>query len=177
MKSSQTFCYGSLIVGFGYKDNEYELKTCRSDIYECFENKKEVECFRFFSRDGYETLLLLTKELMLYDSTLLRKPSILILNKVENDESQRKAEEILNSFEKRIIPRSIQDLAPFEFPQFQETMKISAKERINLEKVAEVFRSELDRIAVEQEIEAGGEMMSPEERRERLGFELSHGIQ
>ena len=113
----------------------------------------------------------------MYDSTLLRKPSVLILNKVEDDESHRKAEEILNSFEKRIIPRSIQDLAPFEFPQFQETMNISAKERINLEKVADVFRSELDRIAVEQEIEAGGEMMSPEERRERLGFELSHGLQ
>ena len=132
--------------------------------------------FSYF-RDGYETLLLLTKELMLYDSTLLCKPSILILNKVEDEQSQKIAEQIMNNFDKRIIPRSIQDMQPLEFPKFQKTLTISAKEKIGLEQVAEVFRSELDRIALEQEIEAGGKMMTVEERREKLRFEMSHGMQ
>ena len=114
---------------------------------------------------------------MLYDSTLLCKPSILILNKVEDELSQKIAEQIMKNFDERIIPRSIQDMQPLEFPKFQKTLAISAKEKIGLEQVAEVFRSELDRIALEQEIEAGGKMMTVEERREKLRFEMSHGMQ
>ena len=68
----------------------------------------------------------------------------------------------------------MEQFGPFEMPSFQEILKISAQEKIGLEKVADVFREQLDSVAMENEVLSGGPFLSPEQKEKRLRFELSH---
>ncbi|XP_075262197.1 GTP-binding protein 10-like isoform X2 [Convolutriloba macropyga] len=126
------------------------------------------------NRSGYETLLLLMKELELYDASLLFKPGILLLNKVEDLQSHEEADFIIESLSSKFVPESIKEFEPFSFPDFTEVVKVSAKEKLGLDKVAELFREELDKVALE-EVE-GGLSLTAEEKQERLAFDLTHGL-
>ncbi|CAE1246955.1 Probable GTP-binding protein OBGM, mitochondrial,GTP-binding protein 10 homolog,GTP-binding protein 10,GTPase Obg [Acanthosepion pharaonis] len=97
-------------------------------------------------RTAFETLILLNKELELYQPELLSKPAILVLNKVESKKDQETAEYILEKVRK--LPDSVKEVEEYmlsnEYVQFEHMMTISAKKKINTSKLKDKLREYLD---------------------------------
>ncbi|CAI9728447.1 GTP-binding protein 10 [Octopus vulgaris] len=97
-------------------------------------------------RSAFETILLLNKELELYQPDLIRKPAILVLNKVENEKDKQIAEEVLDLVQQR--PESLANMEKYMLPNenvtFDHVMTISAKKRIATEELKLKIREFLD---------------------------------
>lgn len=97
-------------------------------------------------RTAFETLILLNKELELYQPELLSKPAILVLNKVESKKDQETAKYILEKVSK--LPDSVKEveeyMLPNEYVQFEHMMTISAKKKINTSELKDKLREYLD---------------------------------
>jgi len=100
-------------------------------------------------RTPISTIILLNKELELYNESLVDKPCLLILNKVDKDiHGEENAEETLRDVE------NIEDIVgeldpalgitPRKIVQFDETFVISAKMGVNISYVRERLRHWLD---------------------------------
>lgn len=97
-------------------------------------------------RNCLENVYALNKELELYDSTLLQKPTILLVNKMDKNGSE---EEFLR-YEKSFNDLSIgleqcpEEIRPTELLNFDRVIPISAKNRKEIEKVTENIRDVID---------------------------------
>lgn len=97
-------------------------------------------------RNCLENVYALNKELELYDSTLLQKPTILLVNKMDTNGSE---EEFLR-YEKNFKDLSIgleecpEEIRPTELLNFERIIPISAKNRKEIDKVKENIRSVID---------------------------------
>lgn len=97
-------------------------------------------------RNCLENVYALNKELELYDSTLLQKPTILLVNKMDKNGSE---EEFLR-YEKNFNDLSIgleqcpEEIRPTELLNFDRVIPISAKNRKEIDKVTENIRDAID---------------------------------
>lgn len=109
-------------------------------------------------RSFLETIYALNKELELYDRSILDKPAILLLNKVD----QEGAAKILNRDDKVLsnlqegLETCPEQLRPQELMRFQRIIPISAKNSDKVDYVKEVIRDVIDRDA-EQKLCDGGD--------------------
>ena len=101
---------------------------------------------------------------------------MLLLNKVEDKKSEQLASEIQEKYSRGMVPDTIKEFEPFAMPAFKDVLTISAQKKLGLAKFTEVTRELLDTQALENEVESGGELMTPEQKKERLAFELTHGL-
>ncbi|KAH3721511.1 GTP-binding protein 10-like [Dreissena polymorpha] len=128
------------------------------------------------ARTAFETLLLLNKELELYNKDLLHKPAVVALNKIDTDATG----DITNSVVDRIkhLPESLSDvdqsLHPETLIKFREIYKISTLEEINIETMKGRLRACLDVFASEQDIRMKDERVLDQEQEMRK-IESVHG--
>lgn len=54
---------------------------------------------KFEARDAFENVVYLNKELEMFDSALVHKPSILVLNKMDTENARQKYEDFIQKFE------------------------------------------------------------------------------
>ncbi|CAF0727115.1 unnamed protein product [Brachionus calyciflorus] len=103
---------------------------------------------KFDARDAFETVVFLNKELEMYDSSLVQKPSILVLNKMDTENSRGKYDRFMELFEN--YENSIQKIEeywrPIEKINFESIFKISAKTNMNIEEVCLEFRELIDEL-------------------------------
>uniref|UniRef100_H2ZNJ7 GTP-binding protein 10 n=1 Tax=Ciona savignyi TaxID=51511 RepID=H2ZNJ7_CIOSA len=104
-------------------------------------------------RDALETLQLLTEELKLYDETLLSKPSLLAVNKMDLPGSEKVYQELideLNKWEGKIILPSFPkichpiDTESNEIMKFKEVFPISAQTGIGSQELTTRIRELID---------------------------------
>lgn len=113
-------------------------------------------------RNCLENIYALNKELELYDSTLLQKPTILLVNKMDSNGSE---EEFLR-YEKNFNDLSIglkecpEEIRPTELLNFDRVIPISAKHRKEIDKVTHNIREVIDE-AHDREI---NENIDPDEK-------------
>lgn len=97
-------------------------------------------------RNCLENVYSLNKELELYDSTLLEKPSILLVNKMDIDGSIDKFIEYENYFNdlNLAIEKIPEDIRPEKLLTFERVIPISAKMYQEVDKVKEEIRDVID---------------------------------
>ncbi|CAH1237930.1 GTPBP10 [Branchiostoma lanceolatum] len=105
-------------------------------------------------RTAFQTVALLMKELELYKSDLVDKPTVLAINKMDIQGAEEKAEELLyklNHFEDAVteLPK---DMRPKRRVEFEDIFQISAKEKQGLNELKGKVRVILDE-ALEEEQE------------------------
>ncbi|PAA93902.1 hypothetical protein BOX15_Mlig031737g1 [Macrostomum lignano] len=108
-------------------------------------------------RSGLETILLLNRELELYDPDLVRKPALAILNKIDKPGGRDCADEVTARLND-LTPDSLAtefpaEIRPNELVKFDEVIAVSAKERINTDYLKQRLRYWLDKRAEEQQRE------------------------
>lgn len=97
-------------------------------------------------RTCVQNIFSLMKEIELYDSELLKRPSLLLLNKIDKDENKVLLEKLkddlidMENFRKD-CPEEIQ---PTKIVQFEDVISISAKEKHYLTDVSQRIRQILD---------------------------------
>ncbi|KAL3831429.1 hypothetical protein ACJMK2_023180 [Sinanodonta woodiana] len=100
---------------------------------------------KYQSRSAFETLLLLNKELELFNPEMLDKPAILALNKIDTDHNST-ADHVIDLVKN--LPDSLSEVPKEMHPQrlvkFDEIFKMSAKNRENTDIVKERLRELLD---------------------------------
>lgn len=117
-----------------------------------------------FARDPFQTVCLLLRELATYDAALSRRPTLLCVNKVENDAGLNAVRDLvarLNDFDAAVAAAFPGDdeeslgLRAMAKPSFHDVHAISAKDNINLQPLAENLFSLLlrDRRTAEREEE------------------------
>lgn len=100
-------------------------------------------------RNYLETIFALNKELELYDRSILDKPAILLLNKVDKEESAMELsryESVLHNLEEG-LEQCPEELRPEQAMKFERIIPISAKESDKIEYAKEVIRDVIDREA------------------------------
>ncbi|EFA04101.2 GTP-binding protein 10 homolog [Tribolium castaneum] len=101
-------------------------------------------------RSCLETVLLLNKELELYNKDLLEKPSMLVINKMDTENSHQKYSEIKDLL-KNLTDAARQcpeEMRPENFLKFSDVVAISAKEKSDdVELVKQRLRRMLDVLA------------------------------
>ncbi|XP_050302015.1 GTP-binding protein 10 homolog [Anthonomus grandis grandis] len=98
-------------------------------------------------RDCLETIMLLNKELELYDKELLNKPSLLLINKMDTEGAMDKYMEVKNNLKnfKEYMSKYDENRRPTRILNFADIIPISAKEReSDIEKVKNRLRTLLD---------------------------------
>ena len=97
-------------------------------------------------RNCLENVYSLNKELELYDATLLEKPSILLVNKMDLDGSIDKFIENENYFNdlSLAVEKIPEDIRPEKLLKFERVIPISAKKYQEVEKVKEEIRDVID---------------------------------
>jgi len=97
-------------------------------------------------RNCIENVYSLNKELELYDSTLLEKPSILLVNKMDIDGSIDKFIEYENYFNdlSLAVEKIPEDIRPEKLLTFERVIPISAKMYQEVDKVKEEIRDVID---------------------------------
>ncbi|PAA91358.1 hypothetical protein BOX15_Mlig008170g3 [Macrostomum lignano] len=108
-------------------------------------------------RSGLETILLLNRELELYDPDLVRKPALAILNKIDKPGGRDCADEVTARLND-LTPDSLAtefpaEIRPNELVKFDEVIAVSAKDRINTDYLKQRLRYWLDKRAEEQQRE------------------------
>lgn len=120
-------------------------------------------------RNYLETIFALNKELELYDKSILEKPTILLLNKVDQEGSAQELsryERVLGNLEEG-LEHCPEALRP-EFPmRFERIIPISAKESEKIDYVKDVIREVIDRDA-EQELVGVDDATYDDDKRRRL---------
>lgn len=105
-------------------------------------------------RNCLENIYALNKELELYDSTLLDKPCVLLLNKMDIDGAQ----ELLTSIKPTIknlalgLEQCSSDIRPTKLINFEQIIPISAKNSARITHVKSELRSVLDRLAEREQV-------------------------
>lgn len=100
-------------------------------------------------RNYLETIFALNKELELYDPSILEKPAILLLNKVDKEEAAQELnryESVLPNLEEALEQCPV-ELRPGQIMKFERIIPISAKESERIDYVKEVIREVIDRDA------------------------------
>lgn len=107
-----------------------------------------------YQRTAFETVVLLNKELELYQPELLSKPAILVLNKVETEKDRKMAKLVLEKVQQ--LPESLKDVNESMFPneciQFDYGMTISAKKKIATSELKEKLRETLNFYAEKKQL-------------------------
>lgn len=103
-------------------------------------------------RNYLETIFALNKELELYDKAILDKPAILLLNKVDKEDSAlelSRYERVLHNLEEGLeqCPEALRPEVPMKF---ERIIPISAKESNQIEYVKGVIREVIDKDAEEE---------------------------
>lgn len=105
-------------------------------------------------RDFLQNIFSLNKELELYDPTLLTKPCVLVINKMDLDgsiEELSKHQSFLDNLSNglELCP---EELRPTKLLNFERIIQVSAKNRKEIDKVKEAVRDVLD-LEAEKNIE------------------------
>lgn len=102
-------------------------------------------------RTCLETIMLLNKELELYDAELLDKPAILAINKIDIEGTQETFEEIKKSLANinEVIKTIPEELRPDRIIKFQDIFGISALTGNSIDKLKLALRKRLDEFAEE----------------------------
>ncbi|CAH0718694.1 unnamed protein product, partial [Brenthis ino] len=102
-------------------------------------------------RTCLETIMLLNKELELYDAELLDKPAILAINKIDIEGTQETFEEIKKSLAniKEVIKTIPEEIRPDRIIEFQDIFGISALTGNSIDKLKLALRERLDEFAEE----------------------------
>ena len=108
-------------------------------------------------RSAFETMVLLNKELELYNPDLLKKPSLLIVNKMDLPDSSEKLSEFMSlinnddRYEEGLLNIE-ENMIPQKRIEFREIFSLSAsKDMKSVEKVKQKIREHLDEIEDDQE--------------------------
>lgn len=107
-------------------------------------------------RNYLETIFALNKELEMYDKSILEKPAILLLNKVDKEgsaEELSKYERVLSDLQNG-LEQCPEQLRPEQPMKFERIIPISAQQSNEIDRVKEVIREVIDRDA-EQAMELG----------------------
>lgn len=97
-------------------------------------------------RSCLETIYALNRELELYDKTLLDKPSILLINKMDMTESK----DLWKTYRKKLkqldedLEQCPPEIRPEKLLKFEKIIPISAKNNDNIELVQKTLREVLD---------------------------------
>ena len=101
-------------------------------------------------RSAFETIVLLNKELELYNSDLLKKPSLLLINKMDMPQASEKLDQFMNFMDygyEECLESIPEDMVPKERLHFSEIIPISAKNNKNsVQNVKLKVRQRLDKI-------------------------------
>ncbi|CAG9783462.1 unnamed protein product [Diatraea saccharalis] len=103
-------------------------------------------------RSCLETVLLLNKELELYNPDLLEKPAILAVNKMDLEGTQETYNKLVDSYEKidEIIHDMPEEIRPNKIISFTDIISISAlKDKESIQKLKTTLRRRLDEYAEE----------------------------
>ncbi|XP_054716112.1 GTP-binding protein 10-like [Uloborus diversus] len=97
-------------------------------------------------RDAFETIVFLNKELELYNEELLNKPSILAVNKSDNDPDLSKYNSLRNMLRdmKSNSGHIPNEMLPSSFMKFDAILPISAKHGANISVLKEKIRTIID---------------------------------
>lgn len=101
---------------------------------------------RHISRTCLENVYALNKELELYDETLLEKPAILLVNKMDTNGSEEKfieIEKFLNDLRLK-VEECPEGIRPEKLLKFERIIPISAKHRKEIDKVKMEIRDVID---------------------------------
>lgn len=102
-------------------------------------------------RDCLSNIYALNKELELYDPTLLEKPCVLLLNKMDKEGAQ----DLLKKLKPRIrdlnssLSECPEEVRPSRVLKFEHILPISAKNSTRITQVKQLLRDTLDTIAAE----------------------------
>lgn len=111
-------------------------------------------------RNYLETIFALNKELELYDPSILEKPAILLLNKVDKEEAAQELnryESVLPNLEEALEQCPV-ELRPGQIMKFERIIPISAKESERIDYVKEVIREVIDRDAEQALLLSGDDL-------------------
>ena len=106
-------------------------------------------------RTPFHQLLLLHKEICMYNDSLLRKPAVLVISKMDKPYAKEKYEQFLDHFERvkagdhSVIPDDLQLERPFS--EFEDIITISAKFGDSVTKLRERIREIIDEDALSKE--------------------------
>ncbi|XP_030381177.1 GTP-binding protein 10 homolog [Scaptodrosophila lebanonensis] len=120
-------------------------------------------------RDCLTNIYALNKELELYDASLLEKPCVLLVNKMDQEGAQdiwTNLKPCLNHLESQLA-QCPEELRPTQVIKFERILPISAKNLGRVAKVKSQLRETLDKLA-EQHFVADGEHLR-EELQQRVG--------
>ncbi|XP_055713632.1 GTP-binding protein 10 homolog [Phlebotomus papatasi] len=117
-------------------------------------------------RNCLENVYALNRELELYDSTLLDKPSILLVNKTDLDGATREFDRIKSQLHRleQGLEGCPEEIRPEKLIEFERILPISARERIGIEKVTSAIREVLDEAAEENLKEPDVEILARKNR-------------
>lgn len=103
------------------------------------------------SRSCLETVLLLNKELELYDKELLEKPAVLAINKMDLEGADQIFKEVKMSLDniQNIITSLPEEVRPEQLIQFQDIIGISALNGSSVTELKQLLRKRLDDFADE----------------------------
>ena len=128
----------------------------------------DVNGFRLNSnvphRTPFDTVILLLKELALYENLLLRRPSFIVLNKMDSADSEKKADLFLEQLSSATINHPflenniyaediLNNLKLFSANGFEKVLFISAKERSGLEILKTKLYESLPRLTLNFDME------------------------
>ncbi|CAG5011186.1 unnamed protein product [Parnassius apollo] len=102
-------------------------------------------------RSCLETVLLLNKELELYDVELLKKPAILAINKMDLDGAEEILKDVKESLSNmgHIIDKIPEELRPERIITFEDIIGISALKGSSVDELKQLLRKRLDQFAEE----------------------------
>jgi len=102
---------------------------------------------RFEKRTAFETIVYLNKELELYDSSLIDKPSILVLNKIDLPNAKEKCDEFLKLYED--FDKSVENIEEYWRPTkkifFDSIVHVSVKNNIHVDTLCVKIRELIDK--------------------------------
>lgn len=98
-------------------------------------------------RNCLENVYALNKELELYDKTLLSKPAVLLLNKMDLVDSIEEVQKFKNAFENLAdhVNQCPEEIRPTELMKFDKILPISARNKIGIDQTKEEIRQIIDR--------------------------------
>ncbi|KAF8783193.1 GTP-binding protein 10-like [Argiope bruennichi] len=97
-------------------------------------------------RTPFETVMLLNKELELYDEELVLKPALLAVNKIDMDEEEQNFQKLKEElkFCKSNVEQLPDEIRPTTVMNFDAVVSISAKEGINIPILKQKIRTLID---------------------------------
>ncbi|GFT86230.1 GTP-binding protein 10 [Nephila pilipes] len=97
-------------------------------------------------RSAFETIMLLNKELELFDEELVLKPAVLVVNKIDMDENEQKFQKLKEDLKQSIskVKELADEIRPNSLVKFDAIVPISAKEGINVSNLKHKIRKLID---------------------------------